>query len=204
MKLYNHPTGTNPRRVRMFLAEKGIDVPLVPVDLMKGEHRSPEYLAKNPVGRVPVLELDDGTYLSESVAICRYFDSLQPEPYLFGRDGREQAEVEMWQRQAELELYLPISNAFRHSNPLAKGLQPVQIAEWADLCRTRAVECIGWVDDRLSDREFLAGDNFSIADITAFCALGLGTNTKTIEIPQTAANLLRWHESVAERPSASA
>ena len=204
MKLYNHPAATNPRRVRMFLAEKGIDVPLQDVDLMKGETRSPEYLAKDPSGRLPLFELDDGSLLSESVAICRYFDSLQPEPNLFGRDGREQAEVEMWQRRAEMDLYIPISNAFRYSSPMARAIQPNQISEWADLCRARALECMGWLNDRLRDRKFLAGDAFSIADITAFCALGLGQNTGTIEIPDAMTNLLRWHETVAERPSASA
>ena len=110
----------------------------------------------------------------------------------------------MWQRRAEMDLYIPISNAFRHSSPMAKAIQPNQIVEWADLCLARAVECMEWLDSRLSDRVFLAGDAFSIADITAFCAFGLGENTGTIEIPDTMTNLLRWRERVAQRPSASA
>ncbi|HBA43927.1 MAG TPA: glutathione S-transferase [Alphaproteobacteria bacterium] len=204
MKLYNFANATNPRRVRMFLAEKGIEVPMVTVDLMKGEHRTAEFLARDPAGRLPLLELDDGSFLSESVAICRYFDAIQPEPPLFGRNGREIAEIEMWQRRAELELYLPISNAFRHSSPAAKALQPVQVAEWAALCRERAAECMGWIDARLADRDYLAGEMFSIADITAFCALGLGTNTRTIEVASDLENLQRWRQIVGERPSATA
>ncbi len=202
MKLYNLPPGTNPRRVRIFLAEKGIQVPMVDIDMMKGEHRTPEFLAINPLGTLPVLELDDGTILTESIAICRYFEALHPEPPLFGRTALEQAQVEMWDRRIELEFMRPISEAFRHGDDFWKD-RLTQVPDYAEVARERVFENLSWLDDRLADREFIATDDYTVADISAQCGFLLGKNTGT-PIPETCANVLRWFEAVTHRPTARA
>ncbi len=202
MKLYNLPPGTNPRRVRIFLAEKGIQVPMVDIDMMKGENRSAEFLAINPLGTLPVLELDDGTILTESIAICRYFEALHPEPPLFGRTTLEQAQVEMWDRRIELEFMRPISEAFRHGDDFWKD-RLTQVPEYAEVARERVFENLSWLDDRLADREFIATDDYTVADISAQCGFLLGKNTGT-PIPETCANVLRWFEAVTHRPTARA
>ena len=202
MKLYNLPPGTNPRRVRIFLAEKGIEVPMVDIDMMKDEHRTPDFLAINPLGTLPVLELDDGTILTESIAICRYFEALHPEPPLFGRTALEQAQVEMWDRRIELEFMRPISEAFRHGDDFWKD-RLTQVPEYAEVARQRVFENLSWLDDRLADREFIATDDYTVADISAQCGFLLGKNTGT-PIPETCANVLRWFEAVTHRPTARA
>ncbi len=202
MKLYNLPPGTNPRRVRIFLAEKGVEVPMVDIDMMKDEHRTPDFLAINPLGTLPVLELDDGTILTESIAICRYFEALHPEPPLFGRTALEQAQVEMWDRRIELEFMRPISEAFRHGDDFWKD-RLTQVPEYAEVARERVFENLSWLDDRLADREFIATDDYTVADISAQCGFLLGKNTGT-PIPETCANVLRWFEAVTHRPTARA
>ncbi len=202
MKLYNLPPGTNPRRVRIFLAEKGIEVPMVDIDMMKGENQSADFLAINPLGTLPVLELDDGTILTESIAICRYFEALHPEPPLFGRTALEQAQVEMWDRRIELEFMRPISEAFRHGDDFWKD-RLTQVPEYAEVARQRVFENLSWLDDRLADREFIATDDYTVADISAQCGFLLGKNTGT-PIPETCANVLRWFEAVTHRPTARA
>ena len=202
MKLYNLPPGTNPRRVRIFLAEKGIQVPMVDIDMMKDEHRTPDFLAINPLGTLPVLELDDGTILTESIAICRYFEALHPEPPLFGRTALEQAQVEMWDRRIELEFMRPISEAFRHGDDFWKD-RLTQVPDYAEVARERVFENLSWLDDRLADREFIATDDYTVADISAQCGFLLGKNTGT-PIPETCANVLRWFEAVTHRPTARA
>ena len=202
MKLYNLPPGTNPRRVRIFLAEKGIEVPMVDIDMMKDEHRTPDFLAINPLGTLPVLELDDGTILTESIAICRYFEALHPEPPLFGRTALEQAQVEMWDRRIELEFMRPISEAFRHGDDFWKD-RLTQVPDYAEVARERVFENLSWLDDRLADREFIATDDYTVADISAQCGFLLGKNTGT-PIPETCANVLRWFEAVTHRPTARA
>lgn len=204
MKLYDFNAAPNPRRVRVYLAEKSFAIPLAQVNLFKGEHRTPEFLAKNPFGRIPVLELDDGRVLSESMAICRFIEELKPSPPLFGRNREEHAFVEMWQRTAEYELLFPVANAFRHGTDFGKRLEPNQNTAWADSCRTRALAAMKIFDAQLGGRQFVAGNEFTIADITAMIALDFGAATGAIKAPDELNNLKRWHSEVAARPSAAA
>ncbi|MEE2952756.1 MAG: glutathione S-transferase [Pseudomonadota bacterium] len=203
MKLYDGGRAPNPRRVRMFLAEKGIEVPMVPVDMAKGEHWSPEIARLNPLKRLPILEFDDGSILTESMAICRYFEALHPEPNLFGEDPLEIATIEMWNRRAEFELYTAVQAVFRHGHPGMAKAEPRQIAEWADLNRDRVIEALQLLDDRLAETEYLAGTRFSVADITAFVSIELMKAIKT-SVPEEMASLRRWHAAMLERPSAKA
>ena len=203
VKIYDSKTAPNPRRVRIFLAEKGIHVPYVPIDIGKGETRTPEFRAKNHLGVLPVLELDDGTCIAESVAICRYFEETQPQPPLMGIDARDRALVEMWQRRMEFEIFLPILGVFRNQHPFFKDRIP-QVAEWGDVCRAHALKHLTWLDQVLGEREFIAGDRYTIADITALCAIDFA---KMIKIQIDAAkqkNLARWYQAVSSRPSAKA
>jgi glutathione S-transferase len=202
MKLYDLKTGMNTRRVRIFLAEKGIEVPRVEIDMIGGENLRPEYLAKNPMGTMPLLELDDGTLIAESVAICRYFELLQPTPPLFGTGALEQARVEMWNRRMEIELMRPLMDNFLHLSPFWNGRRK-QIAEAGHAGRLHAEARMRWLDGELSHRDFIAGDRYSIADITAQCALLLGKHTGA-PIPKELSNLTRWFETMTKRPSARA
>ena len=203
MKLYDGGRAPNPRRVRIFLAEKGISVPLVPVDMGAMEHRGGEVAARNPLRRLPVLELDDGTVLCESVAICRYFEELQPEPALFGRGALGKAEVEMWQRRVELNLFMPVSQAFRHVHPAMKEWEVPQVPEWGEANKPKALEFLVLLDAELALREFAAGDEFSIADITGLIAIDFMKPAR-ITIPDELTNVIRWHNALRARPSASA
>jgi len=202
MQLYDLKAGTNPRRLRIFLAEKGISLPVTAVDMMKGENRTAEFLALNPLGTLPVLKLDDGSVLTESIAICRYFEELQPEPNLFGRDALERARIEMWNRRAELELLLPLVQQFVHLSPFWAGRRP-QVAEFGGLARDHALKTMAWLDRELAGRPFLAGDRYTVADITAQAALLLGKNTGT-PLPDGLPGLSRWWAEVSSRPSARA
>ena len=203
MKLYDGGRAPNPRRVRIFLAEKGISVPLVPVDMGAMEHRGGEVAARNPLRRLPVLELDDGTVLTESVAICRYFEELQPEPALFGRGALGKAEVEMWQRRLEFNLYQPVGHAFRHIHPAMKEWEVPQVPEWGEANKPKALEFLALLDAELALREFAAGDEFSIADITGLVAIDFMKPAR-ITIPDELTNVIRWHNALRARPSASA
>ncbi|MEQ1953429.1 glutathione S-transferase [Mesorhizobium sp. CN2-181] len=203
MKLYDGGRAPNPRRVRVFLAEKGIAVPLVPVDMGAMGHKGAEVTAKNPLQRLPVLELDDGTVLTESVAICRYFEELHPEPALFGRGALGKAVVEMWQRRIELNLFHAVAQAFRHTHPAMKEWEIPQVPEWGEANRPRAVEFMRILDDHLATHEFAAGDTFSIADITGLIALDFMKPAR-ITIPEDCGAVLRWHQALRARPSASA
>jgi glutathione S-transferase len=200
--LYDLKAGMNPRRVRIFLAEKGVTVPKVEVDMTTGENKRPEYLAKNPLGRMPLLELDDGTLIAESVAICRYFQSLYPEPPLFGKGAVEIAKVEMWNRRMELEIMRPIGEAFEHLSPFWVGRRS-QVAEYGNLAREVAAERMAWLDRELATRPYIAGENYTVADITAQAAFVLGKNTGT-PIPDELTHLRRWFAQVSARPSARA
>jgi glutathione S-transferase len=203
MKLYDAGRAPNPRRVRIFLAEKGITVPLVPVDMGAMGHRSEEVTARNPLQRLPVLELDDGTVLTESVAICRYFEELHPDPALFGRGALGKAVVEMWQRRIELNLFYAVSQAFRHTHPAMKEWEVPQVSEWGEANRPRAVAFMHILNDHLATNEFAAGDAFSIADITGLIALDFMKPAR-ITIPEDCGAVLRWHQALRARPSASA
>jgi glutathione S-transferase len=202
MKLYDSQGAPNPRRVRVFLAEKGIAVPVEQVDITKAVNREPAFRAKNPLGTVPVLELDDGTCIAESVAICRYFEETQPAPPLMGIDARDRAVVEMWQRRMELELFIPIAQVFRNSHPFFAGRIP-QVAEWGEVSRRHAEATMAWLDRELAGREFIAGPRYTIADVTALCGIDFGRVSK-IRVAPELANLSRWHAAVSARPSAKA
>jgi glutathione S-transferase len=203
MKLYDSKLAPNARRVRIFLAEKGMSVPMVDVDLARLDQKTTAFSVLNPFQTVPVLELDDGEVISESAAICRYFEELRPEPPLFGVGALERARVEMWHRRLELQLFFPIAQTYRHTHPAAKVLEPRQIAEWAELNRGRALRAMTVVDEALRDRPFVAGDRFSIADILGLVALDF-IRPARITIPENLINLRRWRETLAARSSALA
>ena len=202
MKLYDSAMAPNPRRVRVFLAEKGIEVPTEQVDIAKAENRKPAFLAKNPMGVLPVLELDDGTCVAESIAICRYFEAVQPDPPLFGIDTVDIAVVEMWNRRMELEVFNTITGCFRNTHDFFKGRIP-QVPEYGEVCRGAAEKRLAWLDEVLAERDFIAGARFSVADITALCGIDFGRVT-AIGIQPDQKNLARWHEAVSSRPSAKA
>jgi glutathione S-transferase len=202
MKLYDARTAPNPRRVRIFLAEKGISVPVEQVDIVSAQNRSAEFRAKNAMGTLPVLELDDGTTVAESVAICRYFEELQPEPPLMGTDAKDRALVEMWQRRMEYEVFLPITQVFRNGHAFFKGRIP-QVPEYGEVCRKHAEQRLEWLDGVLADRPFVAGERYTIADITALCAIDFG-RVSNIRVTPEQPNLARWHAAVSSRPSAKA
>lgn len=202
MKLLDSKTAPNPRRVRIFLAEKGIDVPIEQVDINTADNRKEPFLSKNPMGTVPILELDDGRYLAETVAICKYFEGIQPEPPLMGVDPTDAAFVEMWNRRMEFEVFISIAQTFRNSHPFFKGRIP-QVPEYGAACEKLARGRLAWLDGELADREFIAGDRYTIADITALCGIDFGRVSK-IGIEPEQKNLQRWHEAVSARPSAGA
>jgi len=189
--------------VRIFLAEKGVSIPRIEVDLGKLEHKRPEFSARNPFETIPALELDDGTMIDESIAICRYIEELYPEPNLFGATTLERALVEMWQRRLEWRLFLPIAQAFRHSHPRMAEMENPQVPGWGAANRPKALRGMGIVDEALRDRRFIAGDRFTVADITGLVALDFAKPAR-IAIPPELAHLNRWHETLATRPSAAA
>ncbi|MGD0291082.1 MAG: glutathione S-transferase family protein [Candidatus Binataceae bacterium] len=202
MKIYESHNAPNPRRVRVFLAEKGIEVPYEEVDIVKAVNREADFRKKNPLSTVPVLELDDGTCISESVAICRYFEETHPQPALFGVDAKDRALVEMWNRRMEFNLLQPIADAFRQRHDFFKG-RIRQLPEYAEVQRLNAEDGLNWLDRELAARHFIAGDRFSIADITAMVAIDFGRVSK-IAIKPDRVNLARWHAEVSARPSAKA
>ncbi|HVZ54061.1 MAG TPA: glutathione S-transferase [Pseudolabrys sp.] len=203
MKLYDSKAAPNPRRARIFLAEKGITVPTEQVDIMAKQHLTPEYAAINPLQRMPALELDDGTIITESIAICRYFEVLEPEPPLFGVGAKEIALVEMWQRRAELNLFFPVAQVFRHTHPAMKELEVPQVAAWAEANRPRVIDFLRILDHELKSRPFIAGERYSVADITALCAVDFMKPAR-LAVPDELTNVKRWHADVAARPSSKA
>ncbi len=203
MELYDGGATPNPRRVRIFLAEKGITVPLVPVDLGKGEHLGEAFRAINPFPRVPALRLDDGSVLTESIAICRYFERLHPEPALFGTGARAEAEIEMWTRRLEFELYETVRAVFRHLHPAMAPLEKPQIAAWGEANKPRVMAALAVIDQALADREFIAAGQFSVADITGLVALDM-MRWARLTIPEELGHVRRWHAALKARPSAAA
>lgn len=203
MKLFDGGRAPNPRRVRVFLSEKGIDVPLVPVDMGALGHREEPVASRNPLRRLPVLDLDDGTVITESVAICRYFDELQPEPALFGKGALGKALVEMWQRRMELNLLSSVAQAFRHIHPAMKEWEVPQIPEWGEANKPKAIEFLQLLDKELSTRQFAAGDDYSIADITGMIAIDFMRPAR-IPLPEEFSNVTRWYAELRTRPSANA
>jgi glutathione S-transferase len=202
MKIYESHSAPNPRRVRIFLAEKGLQIPFEQVDITKGVNRGEEFRQKNSLGTVPVLELDNGVCISESVAICRYFEELHPQPALFGNDPEQRALVEMWNRRVEFTVLQPIADAFRQRHDFFKG-RIRQMPEYAEVQRLNAEDGLAWLDRELAGHRFIVGDQFSIADITALVAIDFGRVSK-ITINPNHTNLGRWHKEIAARPSAQA
>ena len=202
MKLYDGGRAPNPRRVRIYLAEKGIEVPLEPVDMGALGHRDPAIERLNPLRRLPVLELDDGTAISETIAICRYFEEIHPDPPLFGTGAVGKATIEMWQRRMEMHLLMLVANVFRHTHPAMKEWEVPQIAAFAEANRPRVDDSLRWLDRELADREWIAGD-YSVADITATVALDF-LKPARVPIPEECINVKRYHETLRSRPSYAA
>ena len=203
MLLYDSPNpAPNPRRVRIFAAEKGIELSSKEVSIPKREQKAPDYVAKNPRGQTPILELDDGTVIAESVAIMRYLEAEQPDPPLFGTTAREIAEIEMWNRRVEMILMPAIAAVWVHTHPFTAAL-PGRNVEWGESNRPRVVEGMRFFDGSLEGREYLAGSAFSAADILLLTTVDFAKFIG-LEMPSECADLLRWHERVSARPSASA
>jgi glutathione S-transferase len=203
MKLYDGGRAPNPRRTRIFLSEKGITLPTETLDILALEHKTPAFTALNPLQRLPVLVLDDGTVITESIAICRYFEALQPEPPLFGVGALEIALVEMWNRRAEINFFSNIAAVFRHLHPSMKELEVPQVPAWAEASRPRVFSFLHLLDRELAKRQFVAGSRFSVADITVLVAVDFMRPAK-LEMPADLVNVQRWHAEVSARPSAAA
>ena len=204
MKLYEAPS-PNARRVHIFMSELGIECERVAVDIRAAENLSAEFLAKNPGGRVPVLELDDGTFIGESVAICRYLDSIAGQsgvPSMFGDDGLSAAQIEMWQRRVELNFLLEVAGAFRNITAIFKDRETC-VKEWGEVCAERAPKALAMFDAQLAQNEYLAGEHFSIADITLGISIDFAKMVKVVELPELP-NLTRWKTQMDARDSFSA
>ena len=200
MKLYNNAAAPNARRVRMFLAEKGIEIEYVEVAFDKGDNQTPEFLALNSLGKVPVLQLDDGRALTESMSICRYLEEVHPDPALMGVDAYDRAHVDRWNRRMELEVFNIVANVGVHTIPFFKD-RVQQIPEFAASQRTAAAGKFAWLDKEISDgRTFIAGDRFSVADITGMAAFGLA-EALGIEVDGSLTHLHSWAERMRSRPS---
>ena len=202
MKLYDNAFAPSPRRVRMFLAEKGLSFERVEVDIAAGATSSAEFLAVNPLGEVPVLELDDGTRLQESLAICRYLESLHPEPCLFGATPLARARIEAMTLSLMFRVYQPTTHAFRHTHRFWQG-RVTQIPEYGALAREQVLTEWQRIDGLLAVRPFIAGDSFSFADIVAFTTLEFG-KPSGIRLQPTQQHLSRWYAAIAARPSSKA
>jgi glutathione S-transferase len=203
MKILETRLAPNPRRVRIFLAEKGIEVPFEQVDLMKGDLKTDAFTKLNRLQRVPVMVLGDGTSICESIAICRYFEELQPSPALFGTGPLGRARVEMWQRRMELGLLNAVASAFRHLHPAMATLEVPQVAAWGEANKPRALEMLEVLDEQLADNPYVAGDAYSVADITAMVAIDFMKPARLAR-PDNLAHLARWYGEVSARPSAKA
>ncbi len=203
MKLYGAPMpAPNPRRVRIFLAEKGIDLPETPLELRKREHKSDEHRARNSLGQVPTLELDDGACISETVAICRYFEETQPQPPLFGTTPVEKANVDMWVRRIEFNMMTPVGNFWRHAHPYTAALL-TQYKDFGESNRKAYVGAQRWLDRELDGRTFIAGEAYTMADICALSTMDFASWIG-LEPEPALGNLAAWHERVSVRPSAAA
>jgi glutathione S-transferase len=202
MKILETKVAPNPRRVRIFLSEKGIDMEYEEVSLQKAEHHTAEFKEKNPFSRVPVLEMDNGSYLSETVAICRYFEETHPEPRLFGRNPEEKAKVEMWNRRSEFFFLLPTGMCFQHTTDFFKGLKK-QFPEWGENNREQVSKFFNILEQHFAQNQFMVGDYYSIADITTLCALEF-SKAINLRVQPDQKNLNRWLEQMKSRPSYSA
>lgn len=203
MLLYHDLRAPNPRRVRVFLAEKGVAYDTIEVSIAAAAHQSPEFRKKNPISLLPVLELEDGRILRESMAICRFIEEQHPEPNLFGADAWERAQIEQWNRHAELELLYPAAQIFRNTHAFWQG-RIKQAPEFAEIMRELLAERFAWFEHELGTRPYLAGDRFTVADITAMVAIDFGKVSSIRIDPATHPHLASWHKRVSERPSAKA
>lgn len=203
MKLYGEDNpAPNPRRVRIFLAEKGLSLEQERVPLRERAHKASDFLEKNSLGQVPVLELDDGSFLSESVSICRYLEGLHPEPRLFGATPKEQATIDMWIRRIELQLMAPIAHIWRHTHPLTAGLL-TQYKDFGESNRAHADRVYRWLDNELADHPFIAGEAYSMADIVALTTIEFG-QAIGVPIPDDCGRVTAWLARVAARTSTAA
>lgn len=204
MKLYVSSFAPNPRRVTMFIAEKGIEgIETVSVDLATLENRSEAFLAKNPFGRVPALELDDGRVLTETRAICTYLEGLKPEPNLMGEGYEERAFIEMADRRVELHLFQLIANCVRHTHPALAHLEVPQFGEFGASQGEKMRETARWLDGELAKHPYVAGDRFTIADITAFCGLEFARALMKFKSGEEGmTHLQAWRDRIAARPTA--
>jgi glutathione S-transferase len=203
LKILETRTAPNPRRVRIFMAEKGIEVPYEDLDLMKGALKTPEFTRLNPFQRVPVLILKDGTAISETMAICRYAEEIKPTPPLFGTGAAGKALTEMWNRRMEMGLMLSVAQAFRHLHPAMAQLEVPQVKDWGEANKPRALETLAIMDKELASRPYVAGSEYSVADITALVAIDF-MKVARIRRPEAFQNLDRWYKEVSSRPSAKA
>jgi len=197
MLLYQDPRAPNPRRVRIFLAEKGVAYDTIEVLIATDQHLSVDYRRKHPLSLLPILELEDGRIIRESMAICHYIEESHPEPNLFGVDAWERAQIEQWNRHAELELLIPIQNIFRNSNAFWQG-RIKQAPEFAAIMSELVGARLDWLEKELTGRSYMAGDRFTVADITALCAIDFG------KVAKIHPHLIAWHARCSERPSAKA
>jgi glutathione S-transferase len=204
MKLYGERNpAPNPRRVRIFLAEKAIELPYEDVPLRKRAHKTPEFRAKNSLGQVPVLELDDGTTLSESVSICRYLEELHPAPQLFGETALERARIDMWIRRIEFVLMQPITAVWVHAHPLTAGLGHQPFKDFGESRRELTVKAMEWLDRELTSADYVAGSRFSMADIVTLTSIDFA-GFVGLAVPASCERLRDWHARVSQRPSATA
>jgi glutathione S-transferase len=202
MKLYDTPMAPNPRRVRWLMAEKGIeDIELVPMNLMQGMHKTPDFLAKAGLPALPALELDDGTTITESIAICRYLESRYPEPNLFGRTPEETAVIEMWMRRAEMLVAAPFMLGVRHTHPAMAALE-TQDPHVGQYNTDQGLAALKVLDARLAESEWLAGDRLTIADIVGFIGVDF-TRMIRLAIPEELVNVQRWVAAMRARPAAA-
>jgi len=203
VKLYDLPPSPNARRVRIFIAEKRLEIPIVPVNMMTGENQSEDYLAKNSLGKMPLLELDDGTCIAESAAICRYLEEMNPNPPLMGRNPLEKALVEMWHRRMELEFLIPMITIFLHTGEMWKD-RVTQIPQVAETGILNVKERMEWLDKELDGKEFITGEDYTVADIAAQCAFVMGKAALGLRIAEDQLNLSNWFTRVSSRPTARA
>ena len=204
MIFYDAPNpAPNPRRVRIYLAEKGLSVPIKTMSIIAADHKAEDFVAKYPPGQLPVLELDDGRMIGESIAICRYFEALHPEPPLFGTDPLAMAEIEMWSRRVEFTLMNPIGQIWMHTHPFTARVVVPQYTEYGESNRPKALAAMRRFDQALSAGAFLAGQNYSIADIVLLTTIDFA-GFIGVPVPQDLTALIDWHSRVSVRPSASA
>jgi glutathione S-transferase len=205
MKLYteNYPA-PNPRKVHIYLAEKGLTVDRVHTKMAERQHKAPEFMKKNSLGQVPVLETDDGKFISESLAICRYFEAFHPTPPMFGRDPFDAAMVEMWIRRAEFRLWNPMGQVWINADPRTAVVNPNQFKDYGEHSKKVLANAMKWIDRELGDgREFLAGAHYSMADIVLLCGIDFAKFIHQ-DMPDDAPHLRAWHARVSARPSARA